>query len=405
MAQHESNQPTGGEVSGDQQAETFAKEALRKAEEARRREAEANAQQQGGATPGGGQPGVRRSFEPIRGNKYVLGAGKALGSAILLLVKMLRELFQGVFGKIMNKDLKGERKALEDEVKQQKNALSDLQGAERDIGREIKKEKETLQEVKEKSAQTTKGISGTVTSNEGRDGLRAFAASAGAGAGVVTSHPPIVNQEHSETLKSGRSHSGGLGHQEAEWIKKVKDYDNDHDKEAPIDRDYLNQLMGGDVRHAVSREALDEVSRLRKAFDIAREKSNSYSVDARFPQMLAATCYLEAVSEVMKEKIDNAEESIEPPTRFQVQEAIEDILPRVISKLREGGDDVERWADGLSGRLHYNQTQLDNMRAGLSRIGVKLRESEGGHSIGQSQPKDSNKNRGLPGPSNAPPGL
>lgn len=403
MAQHESNQPSGENVGVDEQAEALSNEAQRQAEEARRRRAEANAQQQqGGAATGSSQPRVRRSFEPVRGNKYVLGAGKAIGSAIMLLVKMLRELFQGVFGKIMNKDLKGERKALEDELKQQKNDLSDLQGAERDIGREIKKEKETLQEVKEKSAQTAKGISGTVTSNEGRDGLRAFAASAGAGAGVETSHVPIINPEHSEALKAGRSHSAGLGHQQAEWIKKVKDYDNDHDNEAPFDREYLNQLMGGDVRHAVSREALDEVSRLRKAFDIAREKSDSYSVDARFPQMLAATCYLEAVSEVMKEKIDNAEEGIEPPTRFQVQEAIEDILPRVIAKLREGGDDAERWADGLSGRLHYNQTQLDNMRAGLSRIGVKLREGEG-HSIGRSQPEDNNKGRGLPGPSGASP--
>ena len=55
-----------------------------------------------------------------RMGRAMQGAGKVLGGAVEFIFRMIRELLQGLFGKIMNKDLKGERENLEQEVEVQK---------------------------------------------------------------------------------------------------------------------------------------------------------------------------------------------------------------------------------------------------------------------------------------------
>lgn len=377
-----------GETS-EQVVEDAAEQEAERAREADRQRQQRAAQEW--ASEGGGpRRRTRTTAEGAPSDGKAMNAlratGRAAGSAILLVVKMIRELLQGLFGKITNKDLKGERENLQQEVDAQQRTLNELSGREKDLSHDLKRDQADLKEAREQGR--TEGV---------KKSLRELASEIKGGK-EGESAPTPENQEQNSESSPNKIPGGGLAmsmqprlpSHEDEWVSWVRQYDDGHTAEMPHDDQYLSKLLGDEGRFAVSREAIDEARRMTESFISAADNNTLDTVDGRFPQMLAAVAYTEAVNEAVQAAVDK--EDINVPSRKDMQAQVEETIPRIVSYMRERGDHPDKWADSLISRSRYNLKRMDDMRPALNQMGVRLRE--GGLALDQDKPR----NAGLPGP-------
>lgn len=332
--------------------------------------------------------------------------GRAAGSAIMMVIKMIRELLQGLFGKITNKDLKGERDNLEQEIEARNKALNELQGAERDISRELKREqgdlkesreqvrtdeiKQTLRDVASGIAEKSAGASRQLTGGEAAtDGVQGGYNASGKDNEVGS---PNKLPGAGVTLQS----NAGLSVHEDAWVTQVRQFDDGVIDQQPHDGQYLATLLGEGVRSSISKEAVDEVRRITESFVSACDSKNNRSIDDRFPRMLAAVAYVESVGDAVEAAVDSGDLSM--PSQEDLQKRVVAAVSRIVHDMRERGDHADKWADSLVNRSRYNFQRLDDLSPALNQMGVRIRE--GGLAIGNDSAANEAKpgNGGLPGP-------
>lgn len=385
------NQQTGDDATIDERSQGANPSASSSSqEEPVGRQAQANAWVNAGADDESRGRRTRISAEapPPEGgfNKAARAAGGAVGKLFMLIAKMFRELLQGLFGKITNNDLKGEREALDEAVRERQKALAELNDKERDLAHELNRERNDLQETREKGRadsvqQSLKDMAqqlqGGATQEPAKEQARTVQV------GEVTRGASELNESLRDqaTLKTGQSvnrapgglemrQDAGLPAGKSTWKSRAMLYAEDITNVKPYDELYVSELMGAGKRLPISKESLDEVRRMVNGFAKARGVDAPETMEERLPRMLAAVAYMQAAHNALEAGVSN--QNLAMPSPEDMRQRVDALAKQITVEAVKGESDELRISDHLVMRASQTLEQLEDMRAALNQIGVHV---------------------------------